>query len=397
MNPSTPHVEDRLLDFAYDELSESEAREVQAHLDGCAHCADALREIQGVRRVMAKLPDQSAPDAGLSSLLAYAEQAARRVQAGPPPKPAWWRRLIVPVGGLAAVSVVFVVAQTTMNETDTDYSAQVVHAIQEKEAGPVAVVQPVLHAPVEEPAPAAPTSIFGSSRRKDAEADGIRMAVKKEAARSELESRGEIRERTRSAERRAGAEAKDARKAVAAAPPSAPMPDSVLGSGAAPPSASLSAKAEAMPMAKRARAAALADVTSAAEAESALDEAERRDVAVDRALANAQQLSSEAWAAYRNGDREREAALLRQAIATGVGEPALVAGLLNRLCDAEYALGNDAAGDAACQRVVREFSGQSAAQVAERKLRSRVAPATTGAPAEAVPAQAAPPARPNDR
>ncbi|MGA9522691.1 MAG: zf-HC2 domain-containing protein, partial [Myxococcaceae bacterium] len=74
MNPTAPHVEDLLLDFAYGELSEEEARAVRVHLDGCEPCADALRDIQGVRRVMAKLPEQGAPDAGLSSLLAYAEQ-----------------------------------------------------------------------------------------------------------------------------------------------------------------------------------------------------------------------------------------------------------------------------------------------------------------------------------
>ncbi len=58
---------------------------------------------------MAQLPMESAPDAGLESLLAYAQQAARNAAAGPAPKPTWWRRWLVPAMGLAAVSVFGVV------------------------------------------------------------------------------------------------------------------------------------------------------------------------------------------------------------------------------------------------------------------------------------------------
>ena len=46
---------------------------------------------------------EPAPDAGLESLLAYAQQAARNAAAGPAPKPTWWRRWLVPVVGVAAV------------------------------------------------------------------------------------------------------------------------------------------------------------------------------------------------------------------------------------------------------------------------------------------------------
>ncbi|MFP2933239.1 anti-sigma factor family protein, partial [Pyxidicoccus sp. 3LG] len=74
MNPQNLHAhEDRLLDFAYGELPVSEARVVEAHLQGCARCTQALHDIRGVRVTMSQLsPMEPAPDAGLESLLAYA-------------------------------------------------------------------------------------------------------------------------------------------------------------------------------------------------------------------------------------------------------------------------------------------------------------------------------------
>ncbi|NPC86235.1 zf-HC2 domain-containing protein, partial [Pyxidicoccus fallax] len=105
MNPQNLHAhEDRLLDFAYGELPVPEARVVEAHLQGCARCTQALRDIRGVRATMSQLSTEPAPDAGLESLLAYAQQAARRNAAGPTPKPSRWRRWLLPVVGLASVS-----------------------------------------------------------------------------------------------------------------------------------------------------------------------------------------------------------------------------------------------------------------------------------------------------
>ena len=105
MNPQNAHAqEDRLLDFAYGELPVPEARLVEAHLEGCARCTQALDEIRGVRATMSQLSVEPAPDAGLESLMAYAQQAARRAAAGPEPKPSRWRRWLLPVVGLASVS-----------------------------------------------------------------------------------------------------------------------------------------------------------------------------------------------------------------------------------------------------------------------------------------------------
>lgn len=111
MNRTATHVEDVLLDFAYGELPAEQTREVEAHLSSCAHCQAQLDDIQGVRKVMSKLPESAAPSAGLDSLMAYAEQAARRAQVGPPPKPTWWRKFFLPVLlGSAAVVAFFTVA-----------------------------------------------------------------------------------------------------------------------------------------------------------------------------------------------------------------------------------------------------------------------------------------------
>jgi hypothetical protein len=105
MKPQNLHAhEDRLLDFAYGELPQAEAHAMEVHLQGCARCSEALDGIRGVRTTMSQLSAVDAPDAGLDSLLAYAQQAARRAAAGPEPTPSRWRRWLMPAMGLTAVS-----------------------------------------------------------------------------------------------------------------------------------------------------------------------------------------------------------------------------------------------------------------------------------------------------
>lgn len=139
MNPQNLHAhEDRLLDFAYGELPTSEARVVEAHLQGCARCAQALHDIRGVRATMSQLSVEPAPDAGLESLLAYAHQAARRAAAGPEPRPSRWRRWLLPVVGLASVSTfgILTLHARSPELTRPDLSQAVVE--EKKEAAPVA-------------------------------------------------------------------------------------------------------------------------------------------------------------------------------------------------------------------------------------------------------------------
>ena len=106
MKTQSAHAhEDRLLDFAYEELPASEARLVEQHLQGCPRCTQALAGIRGVRTSMARLSPESAPESGLDSLLAYAQQSARRSATGAEPPARWWRRLLTPALGVVAVSV----------------------------------------------------------------------------------------------------------------------------------------------------------------------------------------------------------------------------------------------------------------------------------------------------
>jgi anti-sigma factor RsiW len=117
MKPQNLHAhEDRLLDFIYGELPPLEARAVESHVEGCARCSELLAGIRGVRTTMAQLPMEPAPEAGLESLLAYAQQAARNAAAGPAPRPTWWRRWLMPAMGVAAVTV-FGVLSTQVNKS----------------------------------------------------------------------------------------------------------------------------------------------------------------------------------------------------------------------------------------------------------------------------------------
>jgi len=118
MNTQGAHrYEDRLLEFAYGELPVAEARSIEAHVKGCPRCTGALREIEGVRQQMSQLVPEPAPDAGLDSLLAYAEQAARRASAGPAPSRGW-RRWMFGAVGAASLAAVLVVVGVVANRED---------------------------------------------------------------------------------------------------------------------------------------------------------------------------------------------------------------------------------------------------------------------------------------
>jgi hypothetical protein len=158
MKPQGSHAhEDRLLDFAYDELPPTEARQMELHVQGCARCSEALHGIRGVRTTMSRLPLESAPDAGLDSLMAYAQQAARRSAAGPEPAPRWWRRLLAPALGMAAVGVFGVVVVQVNREVDLSpvLSKQEV-AQEQRSRGNKDMASPAAPAPapIAEPTPA---------------------------------------------------------------------------------------------------------------------------------------------------------------------------------------------------------------------------------------------------
>lgn len=152
MSAGVHQYEDKLLDYAYGELPAHEAAAVDAHVRTCAKCSQALEQIKGVRSVFAPVPMVAAPDAGLESLLAYAEQHARRARSE---KQAPWRRWIFAFSSAAALLVVGVVAVRASKESPQ--SAMDIVAGAEKEKGKLesskAAPAPVAAAPSADVAP----------------------------------------------------------------------------------------------------------------------------------------------------------------------------------------------------------------------------------------------------
>ncbi|MFO0584887.1 MAG: zf-HC2 domain-containing protein [Anaeromyxobacter sp.] len=98
----THHAErDLLLDLAYGELSDADARRVRAHVAGCASCRAELERMQGTRELMRTLPEVPAPERGERVLLAAAREAAEKARA-PRGLPRW----LFPAVALAATVVV---------------------------------------------------------------------------------------------------------------------------------------------------------------------------------------------------------------------------------------------------------------------------------------------------
>ncbi len=95
MNPSaaTHEQNDMLLEYAYGELSPAARASVESHVAGCETCKRALATMASVRSTMQQLEPVAVPDAGLESLLAYAEQTAARNKAtlkAPGERSRWW-------------------------------------------------------------------------------------------------------------------------------------------------------------------------------------------------------------------------------------------------------------------------------------------------------------------
>ncbi|MDP3237282.1 MAG: zf-HC2 domain-containing protein [Myxococcales bacterium] len=148
MNAGVHQYEDKLLDYAYGELPAHEAAAVDAHVRTCAKCSQALVQIRGVRSVFAPLPMVAAPDAGLESLLAYADQHARRAKETTQPP---WRRWIFAFASAAALLVVGVVAVRASDESPQRASDIVVGAEKKSKGTSRADL-----APSAAPVPAAP-------------------------------------------------------------------------------------------------------------------------------------------------------------------------------------------------------------------------------------------------
>lgn len=141
MKTAVHQYEDKLLEFAYGELPAHEAAAVDAHVRGCPRCTEALSQIQSVRSTMSQLPMTPVPDAGLESLLAYAEQTAKR-NAETKKKDVWWRRYLMPLASAAALTVVGVVAWRASQEFNPDPGMMAIEMQKERDAKAAAPVAP---------------------------------------------------------------------------------------------------------------------------------------------------------------------------------------------------------------------------------------------------------------
>jgi|CXWL01.1.fsa_nt_gi hypothetical protein len=119
MKPVVHQYEDKLLELAYGELPANEESAVSAHVKTCAKCSEALAGIKGVRASMRQLPVEQPSEAGLDSLLAYAEQAARRNSQGSAKKRGLFSKWVGALSAVAAVSVIgYVTVSASMKTPD---------------------------------------------------------------------------------------------------------------------------------------------------------------------------------------------------------------------------------------------------------------------------------------
>jgi anti-sigma factor RsiW len=457
MKPQNLHAhEDRLLDFAYGELPAQEALAVESHLQGCTRCTELLEGIRGVRTTMAQLPMEPAPDAGLDSLLAYAQQAARNAAAGPAPRPTWWRRWLVPAMGVTAVSALAIVSiqvrgkvnlepelvatsQSASKQEPSSVASPPPEPAMRDEGAVPAAQMPAAPAPVAEATPPSePTAKLDTSTREKfneaprkkamkpstyaADSDwsnagaGLGRAAERDAEerkdkdytydrRDAMTQAGAFQKPKpmlvpRTAETASATPAPTAAPVQAAPPPPPPaaaqpggMPADEYVASAEEPSApeaevqqqgpsrgSLRLSESKREAAKTANSA--DDDFDALFGSSAKAKREPRTVAsapsspsagagargrAENQGPSSAELSKLATAALRKGDRVREALYLRQALNAGAtGTDRL--GLLNRLCDAEFAIGRRDAAIEACSLVLQEDPRSSAAQVARRRL-----------------------------
>lgn len=265
MSASPIHPKEQLLDFAYQELPPEEAQQVDRHLQGCADCARELAEIRGVRKVMAPLAAEPAPEAGLESLLAYAQKRAEAARQEPSRRPfGWWW-----VGLLATAALVVVMMgqlagpMFSQSPYALEGASQHSAGLEGKGGSPSgalaqatpaevkAETSPVALAP---PPPPPPPAAEASSRFESKDAKGALLAQRER--RAEQPEKKKMRPHAPAPMASAGMVAPEQEQPVAARDEVAELQTSAKNAPEAAPSA-LVAKADAPPPARRAKAASL--------------------------------------------------------------------------------------------------------------------------------------------
>ncbi len=383
---STVHPQqDNLLALAYGELAPEDAKRVELHVKGCSQCAEAFGSIQRVRQTMSQLPSVPAPKRGLDSLLAYAEQAARRARSGPARTPSRWRRVLLPAAGLVALATVVVVGarvtklvnlSPTASETQRygpelqaplagkikapdekrpDSEPSKTDQAEEKTLQEALVAKPSRAAPVEEPRSAG----AGIGSREQAPTARARTDDKGAQKRDDTETpkREDLR---RQLARHTGASKEQGADVEPLVGVGGGVEGGVVGGV----------------------------LKGASENKMGRVESQPGDVAIgyarlprrDAQASVRSELSAAAGRAREAGDRRREVALLRQAISGAQGTER--AALLNRLCDALYTLGEQTEAASTCDAVVREFpdSPEATAALLRRALGDAPPAASKAAP-----------------
>ncbi|WP_434380259.1 zf-HC2 domain-containing protein [Melittangium boletus] len=357
---STHAHEDRLLDFAYDELPRAEAVLVEQHLEGCSRCTATLRDIRSVRGTMSHLPRVSAPDAGLESLLAYAQQSARRSATGAEPTPRWWRRLMAPALSVATLGVVGLVVVRTNQELSPP-------SLQAAPAVPVSAKREAESAMAAAPAPAAPPSTRVSeevSERHTRYDNRVREQQRVEPLAKALPSRGAPSKGLFGLNRAASDDEAEGYGSGGGFPAKKRAAEPTAAARQQPASSKTSAalpardkdSSDALMMAEAPPPPPPAPVATAPEMKSpgASVEASR-----GRAEAAPQR---KAW--------EREVVSLRSAVAAGSRDVSV----LFRLCQAEAALGQHDKAMKSCGRVVLEAPDSNEARQAQRLIDEQLLP-----------------------
>jgi len=381
-NHPTQHPDpDRLLELAYGELAETEADALHQHVSDCAVCGAELEKIGGVRRTMAPLGDVQSPEAGLESLLAYAEQSAERARketrSGGGRK--WWG--LVPV-----LLTALLVAGGVLLEARKQFGASV-----QALSGEVAATSPA--ADRDSLAFAAPLESFGSQEQ----ASPARRAVAPEDRSTSEERASRPEERKQRLAARPAPSSPPPPQAIAQLPSQAPRAERLAESGAEPAPAAFAAETIGLGSTGGGRSASAFSGASAPEAEGLKRErqgatvadsvgAEAEMLADDEARADAgpggglPQLAAAApaekprrarkveqsqmaggepdWTVpTEHTDQLREREVLRREVAGGGGTLG-VSEALGRLCRLEDALEEHTAADVTCRRLL-ELDPQS--------------------------------------
>ena len=141
-SPECVRANAMLLDLIYGELDGPVRTEVETHAVGCTRCTADLAAMRSTRQLMSTLEPEPAPEAGMASLLAYAQQQAQR-EAAPAPRPAWRRWLLgaVPVAAVALLGV-SVALESSRTHPTSSLSAREERALPEAEQGAVMAAAP---------------------------------------------------------------------------------------------------------------------------------------------------------------------------------------------------------------------------------------------------------------